>query len=37
MAEKELGFKAKRDLDEMCSTLWKWQSTQCVLMISFSS
>lgn len=26
-AEKELGFKAKHDLDDMCRDSWKWQST----------
>ncbi|PVU95960.1 hypothetical protein BB559_002545 [Furculomyces boomerangus] len=26
LAEKELGFKAKLGLDEMCRDLWKWQS-----------
>lgn len=25
-AERELGWVAKRDLDEMCASLWKWQS-----------
>ncbi|GAA6053824.1 hypothetical protein JCM3770_004735 [Rhodotorula araucariae] len=26
LAEKELGFKAKRDLEAMCADLWNWQS-----------
>ena len=26
LAEKELGFKAKRDLEEMCRDQWNWQS-----------
>lgn len=26
MAEKELGFKATRSLDEMCRDQWNWQS-----------
>jgi len=26
LAEKELGFKAKYDLDDMASSLWNWQS-----------
>lgn len=26
LAEKELGFKAPRELDEMCRDLWNWQS-----------
>ncbi|XP_060062498.1 UDP-glucose 4-epimerase-like [Ylistrum balloti] len=26
LAEKELGWKATRGLDEMCEDLWKWQS-----------
>lgn len=26
LAEKELGFKATRGLEEMCRDLWKWQS-----------
>ena len=25
-AEKELGFKASRGIDEMCDSMWKWQS-----------
>ena len=25
-AEKELGFKAKYGIDEMCASLWKWQT-----------
>jgi len=25
-AEKELGFKASRTIDEMCSSCWKWQT-----------
>jgi UDP-glucose 4-epimerase len=25
LAEKELGFKAKRDIDEMCADAWRWQ------------
>ena len=25
-AEKELGFKATRGIDEMCDSMWKWQS-----------
>ena len=25
LAEKELGFKAKRDIDEMCRDTWNWQ------------
>jgi UDP-glucose 4-epimerase len=25
-AEKELGFKAKYSIDDMCASLWKWQS-----------
>ena len=27
-AEKELGFKAKFDLEKMCNDTWKWQSSQ---------
>jgi len=26
LAEKELGFKAPRELDEMCRDLWNWQT-----------
>lgn len=26
LAEKELGWKAVRDLDEMCADVWRWQS-----------
>lgn len=26
LAEKELGFKASRSLDEMCRDQWNWQS-----------
>ena len=26
LAEKELGFKAKYNLDDMASSLWNWQS-----------
>lgn len=26
-AEKELGWKAERDIDEMCADAWRWQST----------
>lgn len=26
LAEKELGWKAERDLNEMCEDLWRWQS-----------
>jgi UDP-glucose 4-epimerase len=26
LAEKELGFKAPRDLEEMCRDLWNWQT-----------
>lgn len=26
LAEKELGFKAERTLEEMCRDLWNWQS-----------
>ena len=26
LAEKELNWKAKRDLDEMCADVWRWQS-----------
>lgn len=26
LAEKELGFVAKRDLDEMCRDLWNFQT-----------
>ena len=26
LAEKELGWKAERDLDDMCASSWKWQS-----------
>jgi len=26
LAERELGFKATRDLEEMCEDLWRWQS-----------
>jgi len=26
LAEKELGWKARRNLDEMCKDLWNWQS-----------
>ena len=26
-AEKELGWTAKRGIDEMCADSWKWQST----------
>ena len=25
-AEKELGWKATRNLDDMCASLWKWQT-----------
>lgn len=25
-AEKELGWKAERDLDQMCADVWRWQS-----------
>jgi UDP-glucose 4-epimerase len=25
-AEQELGWKPKRDLEEMCEDLWRWQS-----------
>ena len=25
LAERELGFKATRSLDDMCSDLWNWQ------------
>ena len=25
-AEKELGWKAERPLEEMCEDLWKWQT-----------
>jgi UDP-glucose 4-epimerase len=26
LAEKELGFKASKDLETMCKDLWNWQS-----------
>ena len=26
LAQKELGFVAKRDLDEMCRDLWRFQT-----------
>jgi len=26
LAEKELGFHAKEDLETMCRDLWNWQS-----------
>jgi len=26
-AEKELSWKTKREMDDMCSSAWKWQST----------
>ncbi len=26
LAERELGFKATRNLDDMCRDLWNWQS-----------
>lgn len=26
LAEKELGFTAKRTLEDMCRDLWNWQS-----------
>jgi UDP-glucose 4-epimerase len=26
LAEKILGWRAKRSLDEMCASSWKWQS-----------
>jgi UDP-glucose 4-epimerase len=26
LAERELGWKAERDLDEMCADVWRWQS-----------
>lgn len=26
LAEKELGFKAKADLETMCRDLWNWQT-----------
>ena len=25
-AEKELGFKARYNIDDMCSSCWKWQT-----------
>jgi len=26
LAERELGFKAPRTLEDMCNDLWNWQS-----------
>jgi UDP-glucose 4-epimerase len=26
LAERELGWKAERDLDAMCRDAWRWQS-----------
>jgi hypothetical protein len=26
LAEKELGWKAQRGMDEMCRDIWNWQS-----------
>jgi UDP-glucose 4-epimerase len=26
LAERELGWKATRDLDAMCRDVWRWQS-----------
>jgi UDP-glucose 4-epimerase len=27
LAERELGFVAREDLDSMCRDLWRWQSS----------